>query len=151
MEEVYSLLCLLQGGVDVCLPVHPEEMILPKNLKLLTISMGELSIRRGTTGDFSLRKSMIISFVFDMFSSRWLFQHQDTKRLTSWRYEDSSEFSISPSTMVSSANLMSWTEEWWEMQLLVKREYRRGDRTHPWQAPVFRTMVDNWRLLSLTD
>ena len=37
------------------------------------------------------------------------------------------------------------------MQLLVKREYRTGDSTHPRRAPVFRMMVDDWRLLSLTD
>ena len=59
--------------------------------------------------------------------------------------------SICPLIVESSANLISWTKAWWETQSLVKSEYRRGDRTHPCGAPVFRTIVDDWRLLSLID
>ena len=83
----------------------PEEMMVPRNLKLLTISMDEPSIRSGTTDNFSFRKSMIISFALDVFRSRLLFPDQDTKRSTCRRYEDSTEFLISPSTVVSSADL----------------------------------------------
>ncbi|KAJ8353357.1 hypothetical protein SKAU_G00209240 [Synaphobranchus kaupii] len=50
----------------------------------------------------------------------------------------SSLLEIRPTTVVSSANLMTVLEFCVATRSWVYREYRRGMRTHPWGAPVLR-------------
>lgn len=49
-----------------------SEMTVPRNLKVLTQAV---LMYRGVGSDFSFQKSMIISFVFVVFSSRLLEAH----------------------------------------------------------------------------
>ena len=81
----------------------------------------------GTIGVFFFLKSTIISWVLDAFNWRQLLSLHDTSLFTSWRYSDSSEFVTSPSNVVPPTNFTSGTEEWWQTQLFVNREYRSGE------------------------
>ena len=102
-------------------------------------------------GDLFLLKSMIISLVLPMFSSRELESHHSTRLLTSSKYEDSSLSEISPSSVESSENLNSLTEEEEERQSLVYSVKRMGDNTQPWGAPVFRVIELDESPFILTD
>ena len=61
--------------------LHQErslEIVEPKNVTESACKTSVPSMTRGWMGVFFLRKSMIISFVLDMFSTRLLFLHQPT-------------------------------------------------------------------------
>ena len=59
--------------------LHQErsfEIVEPKNFTESACKTSALSMKRGWMGVFFLPKSMIISLVLDMFSTRLLFLHQ---------------------------------------------------------------------------
>ena len=57
---------------------------------------------------------------------------------------------ISPTTVVSSANLMMVVGVLFVHAVWVRREYRSGLRMHPWGAPVLRISVADVLLPTLT-
>ena len=90
----------------------------------------------GVSGAAFLLKSTTISTVFRALSSRMLQLHQLCSHSISLLYADSSPLEMRPTRVVSSANFRSLTDGWREVQLLVYRENRAGDRTQPCGEPV---------------
>ena len=138
--------------MDEMLTSHERslEITVPRNLKESTCSTCSPLISKGASGSFFRRKSIIISFVLDTLSSRLFSEHQPTNRSTSPRYTLSSSFEMSPSTVVSSENLITTTDESEETQSLVNKVNKRGERTHPWGVPVFKMAHRENILLILT-
>lgn len=126
------------------------EINVPKNLKQSVCSISSPLITVGFMIVVFLRKSTIISFVLDALRRRLLLSHHSTSSFTYVLYQDSSPFVIKPATVVSSANLHIFTLSDVEAQSFVNREYKRGERTHPWGAPVFSTRTSESMPLNFT-
>ena len=120
------------------------EIVEPRNLKCWMISTVLPSIIRGEEGEgVFLLKSTIISFVLFTLSSILLSLHQLMSLFTWSRHSGSSEFVISPITVVSSANFSILVRTWQDKHSCVKREYNIGDRTQPWGVPVYNVTDDD--------
>ncbi|XP_058015868.1 RING finger protein 141 isoform X1 [Ahaetulla prasina] len=82
--------------------------------------------------------------------SRLFRLHHKASCSTSHLYADSSLSRMRPITVVSSANLSSSTDGFFEMQSLVYREKRSGESTQPWGGAVLIVQVTDVILLSFT-
>ena len=74
--------------------------------------------------------------VFRALSSRLLQMHQLCSHSITLLYADSSPLEMSPTRLVLSTSFRSLTDGCREMQLLVHRENRVGDRMQPREEPV---------------
>lgn len=68
-------------------------------------------------------------------SSRLFTLHQPTRRSTSFLYIDSSFLQISPTTVISSSNLITRFPSYLDTQSCVNSMNNSGLRTHPWGDP----------------
>lgn len=68
-------------------------------------------------------------------SSRLFTLHQPTRRSTSFLYIDSSFLQISPTTVISSSNLITSFPSYLDTQSCVNSMNNSGLRTHPWGDP----------------
>ncbi len=131
------------------------EIVVPRNLNdftavTLLFMMVTGGRARGGGGGGVLLKSMIISTVLSVLSSRLLRLHQTASSLTSCLYADSSPSLMKPISVASSADFRSLTEGSLDVQLLVYREKSSGERTQPWGAPVLIVRVLDESFSSLT-
>ncbi|KAG5838726.1 hypothetical protein ANANG_G00226640 [Anguilla anguilla] len=94
-------------------------MVIPRNLYNSALLTMVPCISKGGNGVGFLLKSVTISTVFCVFSSRLSAPHHDTSWLTSSRYLDSSPSEMRPIRVVSSANLRTLTDSLLEVQALM--------------------------------
>ena len=88
-----------------------SEMRIPRNLKVPTLSTPFMQSGAGTTLHFLL-KSAMISLVFVVLSERLFTEHQAARRFISSLCAISSPPEMSPTTVVSLANLMKMFDKW---------------------------------------
>ena len=111
-------------------------MVKPKKRQDSTDATGVSPSMIGVGGAAFLLKSTTISTVYWTLSCRLLQLHQLCSRSISLLYADSSPLEMSPTRLVLSTSFRSLTDGWREMQLLVHRENRVGDRMQPREEPV---------------
>ncbi len=111
------------------------DMLDPRNLNVSTAVTLLSMMVSGESAGFLL-KSMIISTVLSVLSSRLFRLHQTASSLTSCMKADSSPSWMRQMSLVSSANFRSLTEVSLEVQSLLYREKSSGERTHPWPVLV---------------
>ena len=112
------------------------EMVKLRKRQDSTEATGVSPSMMGVGGAAILLKSTTMSTVFRALSSRFLQLHQLCSRSISLLYADSSPLEMRPTRVVSSANFRSLTDGWREVQLLVYKENRAGERKQPCGEPV---------------
>ena len=105
-----------------------------RNLKEDTRWTQSLLMYSGAGSPLCFLKSITISFVLLVLSSRLCWEHHPASLLTSSLYAVSSPPLMR--TMALSANLMMVLEGWVGVQSSVRMEYRRRLSTQPWGDPV---------------
>lgn len=135
-KDTLNSLCWAFLVMCVVFVAHEKLSVIwtPRNFMLWTILTGMSLMIRGVCLPGGRLKSIISSFVLSSLRKKLVSAHQLLSCDTSSLYEASLFSLISPTTIVSPANLMMWfecvaTQSW------VKSVNSRGLSTQPWGTP----------------
>jgi len=113
----------------------------PRNLKLVTVSIFSPFMKRKVWSCLCFLKYMISPFVLWTFRTRLFAEHQRESFSTSALYAVSSPSEMSPTTVVLSAYFMMVLVGWVGVQLYY-RAYSRGLSAQPWWKSVLSMIVE---------